>query len=294
MTTDQFAPVLLATLGLQPQIITRSLDWLLDNGHEIGEVTVIHTSTFRPHPHWPSLDHFCKDVEAYYHPLQWRWVPIKNQADELLEDVETPHAAELVFRLIYNETKRVKRDGRRLHGLIAGGRKSMIVYTMVSAQLLFDVDDRLWHLFSEDEGPDPHLPESRRHHSHLLEIPILHLAGLMPMVRQLILDSDDPTAAIRLYREHEDVEKIMRLREFYEEQCDDIDRQILLLAYRGFSNSQIAEQVFLGDARVATRITQASNRFYSMYGRRLSPQPGRIRLRLLHDLGPLLRRLTDD
>ncbi|MFW6096868.1 MAG: CRISPR-associated ring nuclease [Chloroflexota bacterium] len=291
------APALVATLGLQPQIITRSLDLLLDDEIEprLGEVIIVHTAAFpRQHPHWASLEELKQYLKDTYPQIRWRWAPIQDENGETVHDVETPDKAELTFRLIYNEVKRVKRDGRRLHGLIAGGRKSMIVYTMVSAQLLFDVDDRLWHLFSVDEGPTPHSPDSGRHRSHLVEIPVMHLAGLMPMVRQLILDSDDPTAAIRLYREHEDVERIMRLREFYES-CDETDQKILLLAYRGYSNSQIADEVFLSQSRITTRINSVAERFYTtVHGRRLSPYPGHIRLRLLHDMRPFLNKLIEE
>jgi CRISPR-associated protein Csx14 len=285
------APALVATLGLQPQIITRSLDAFLTGGIEpqLGEVVIVHTSAFpRQHPHWQSLDEFKQYLKGKYPDMRWRWAPIQDESGETVLDVETPDKAELTFRLLYNEVKRVKRTGRRLHGLIAGGRKSMIVYTMVSAQLLFDVEDRLWHLFSTDEGPDPHKP------SHLIEIPVMHLAGLMPMVRQLILDSDDPTAAIRLYREHEDVERIIRLREFYES-CDEVDQKILLLAYRGYAHSQIADEVYLSESRIATRINQVADRFYTtVHGRSLSPYPGHIRLRLLHDMRPFLNKLISE
>ena len=42
-----------------------------------------------------------------------------------------------------------KRAGHLVYLSIASGRKPMTVYGMVAAQLLFDEDDRVWHLLSE-------------------------------------------------------------------------------------------------------------------------------------------------
>lgn len=296
MVSDKYAPALVATLGLQPQVITRSLDFLLEEIEpDLAEVVLIHTSAFPyNHPHWRSLAEFREHLQKRYPAIRWRWTPIQDVDGSEVRDVETVELATQVFRIIFSEVKRIKQDGRRLHGLIAGGRKSMIVYTMVSAQLLFDVEDRLWHLFSKDEGPIPHLSPEQKRWSHLLEIPVLHLAGVMPVVRMMILNSDDPTAAIDLYREHEDVERLIHLRRFYES-CDEIDREIVLLAYKGLSNSQIADQVHLAEGRIAYRINRVAERFYAeVYGRRLDPFPGRPRVRLLHDLRPLLNKLVDD
>jgi hypothetical protein len=39
----------------------------------------------------------------------------------------------------------------QVHLSIAGGRKTMAVFGMTAAQLLFDEHDRLWHLFSGGE-----------------------------------------------------------------------------------------------------------------------------------------------
>src|SRR5690606_12999059 len=133
------SPTLIATLGLQPQIITRALDLLLDEHMEPGlqEVVIVHTAAFPyNHPHWDSLKNFKEYVRQRYPHITWRWEPIKNEAGETVYDVETPETAEYVFRLMYSEIRTLKREGRRLHGLIAGGRKSMIVYTLFSAQLL--------------------------------------------------------------------------------------------------------------------------------------------------------------
>lgn len=292
------APALVATLGLAPQIITRALDELLRPDMEpgLGPVYIIHTSAFRKHDHWPSFAHFTAYLEQTYPRLSFHLVPIKGKDGRTVYDVETPETAELAFKTVFNIVKQLKREGRRLHGLIAGGRKSMIVYTMISAQLLFDEDDQLWHLFSSQETWEPHVPPDSKAQSHLVEIPILHLAGLMPMVRELILNSDDPNRATRLYRKHESVEQIARLQRFYLDECDETDQKILLLAAKGWGNREIGNTVGLVESRVGTRITKMAHKFYrSKYtSRRLHPWPKHVKLVLLRDLRPFLEQLLPD
>ena len=288
------SPTLIATLGLQPQIITRALDLLLDEHMEPGlqEVVIVHTAAFPyNHPHWDSLKKFKEYVRQRYPHITWRWAPIKNEAGETVYDVETPETAEYVFRLMYSEIRTLKRAGRRLHGLIAGGRKSMIVYTLFSAQLLFDADDRLWHLFSVDEGPDPHLPPQRKHHSRLIEIPVFQLASVMPVVHQLILDSEDPTNATALFWKQEDVNQVARLRQFYDE-CDPEDQRIIQLASSGAGNSEIAVQLGYAESTISRRFNDVARRFYTRGpGRRLPGGTGRLTQRLLKDMSPLLSKL---
>jgi CRISPR-associated protein Csx14 len=296
MDPNDNSPALIATLGLQPQVITRSLDILLaDIEPELGEVVLVHTAAW-PHnyPHWRSLAEFQSHLQQTYPALTWRWVPIRDSRGNEVRDVETPELAAQVFRTIFREVRNIKQSGRRLHGLIAGGRKSMIVYTMVSAQVLFDIDDRLWHLFSRDEGPTPHLSAENKRLSRLLEVPVLHLAGFMPMVRGIILDNDDPMAAVNLFREHENRERMVRLSDFYYS-CDAVDQQIMRLAYKGFSNSQIGEKVFLHEATVSGRLGQVAERFFQKgIVTPPKPLPNNLRLALLHYMRPYLSKLEDD
>ena len=291
---NSFVPTLIATLGLQPQVITRSLDWLLaDIEPDLQEVHLIHTATFhRNHPHWRHLRDFKTYLKETYPTITCHFIPIKDEGEQTVWDVETPETAELAFKIIFNTVRQLKQASHRLHGLIAGGRKSMIVYTMISAQLLFDEDDQLWHLFSIQETQDPHVPLGIKDQSHLVEIPILHLAGLMPMVRELILSSNDPTRAISLYRKHENVERLVRLQRFLREDCDEIDQKILYLLSDGLSNRQIGDKVGLATSAVGNRVTQTARLFYRrVYGRILRPWPTHIRAQLFKDLGPLLHQL---
>lgn len=290
------APAFIATLGLQPQVITRAADRLLQLEPALDRAVIIHTSAYRPHPHWPAFADFQTYLTQRYPTIIWEWIPIAEPGQSPLEDVDTPHGAEIAFQVIYNATRALKRQGYRLHSLIAGGRKSIIVYSILTAQLLFDPNDRLWHLFSEDEyhrdlGLRPHVPDEL---VALVEIPVLYVSRIAPMVRELILHSDDPARAIRFYREQDDAEQLVRLQRFFDG-CDPIDRQILLLRYRGLPNLDVADRVHLSDSAVTNRLKAVAERFYrdpGLGGGRYAQLPDRPHRAILIHLRPILERMS--
>lgn len=293
-TSSDRPPAFVATLGLQPQVITRALDKLLAIEPDIVQGTIIHTRAYRSHPEWPTFETFQRYIEQHYHSIDWEWVPIKEDKQEPVDDVNSVEAAELAFRLIFNVTKDIKQQGYRLNALIAGGRKSIIVYSMISAQLLFDSHDKLWHIFSDDENIRelslrPHPPVES---VQLIEIPVFHLSGFMPMVRELMLFSDDPTRAIRLYQEQEDMDYLVHLQRFYEA-CEETDKRILILRFHNFSNREVASRVHLGEPAIIQRLHRIADRLYSdpVVKRRIPKKPRQPQRAVLFTLRPVLIKL---
>lgn len=287
----------IATLGLQPQIVTRALDKLLVIDPEISQGTIIYTATYRFHPHWDTFERFQKHLKNEYKNIAWKWVPIQeSEKTPILADVNTRKASELAFKVIFNETRELKRQGYRLHKLLAGGRKSVTVYSMVSAQLLFDLQDKLWHIFSDDEhhpneGRRPHVPLTS---IQLLEVPLLHLAGLMPMVRELLLHTDDPARAIGAITEHDDKEYLLQLHRFYDE-CEPIDQLLLWYRFRGVSNTEIVARVHVHEATIIRRLKKVAKRFYQdpVFGSRYTEMPEKPHQAILIALRPVLLHIED-
>lgn len=291
-----------ATLGLQPQIITRALDLLRPLEPQLELAVIIHTSAYRPHPAWPTLASFREYLEKTYAPLRVELALLAQPDEEPLRDVVSPHDAEIAFRVIYNQTRELKRRGYRLHSLIAGGRKSIIIYSVLSAQLLFDAQDKLWHIFSRDEyerdafdremGLRPHVPD---HVVQLVEVPVLYVSRVAPLIRELILHSDDPTRAVRIFEEQEDVELLAYLQRFFNE-CDPRDQEILLLRYREHSNATIARRVHLSESAVSNRMRSVAERYFRdpRRGRsRYAELPENSQRALLLALGPILSRIEE-
>lgn len=284
-----------ATLGLQPQIITRALDLLRPIEPRLKRAVIIHTSAYRPHPQWSSLPNFVNYLARQYAGIDFNLEPIARPGESALDDVDAPDEAEIAFRVIYNVTRKLKRQGYRLHSLIAGGRKSIIIYSVLSAQLLFDAEDRLWHLFSRDEhnrelGLRPHVTGNI---AQLIEIPVLFISHMAPLTHALILHSDDPTYAMRLYKEQEDADKLVRQQRFFDE-CESIDQQILLLRYQEHSNAVVAARVNLSESAVSNRLKEVARRYFrdqDMKHSRYTVLPDNPQRVILLELSPILRRI---
>ena len=290
-----------ATLGLQPQIITRALDQLRPREPRLELAVILHTAEYRPHPQWLTLADFATYLSQTYAPLRVELTLLQQPGQPPLRDVVSPADAEVAFRIIYNVTRDLKRRGYRLHSLIAGGRKSIIIYSVLSAQLLFDAQDKLWHIFSRDEyerdqfdremGTRPHVPDDV---VTLLEVPVLFVSRVAPIIRELILHSDDPTRAVRIFEEQEDAERLAYLQRFYDE-CDSDDRRILLLRYQGVTNSRIARQLGYSESAVSNRLRGVAERYYHdpRAGRsRYAELPSNPQVAILAELRPILTTLT--
>lgn len=290
-------PAFIATLGLMPQVITRGLDSLLKHESTIRRATLIYTGSYRAHPNWPTFQAFQNDLTRHYDFIEWDWVPLQQEGQPILMDVDDHQSTEIAFRVIFQATKALKAEGYRLHSLIAGGRKSIIVYSMISAQLLFDPFDQLWHIFSDDErdrekGLRPHVDASV---IHLAPIPVMHLGGLMPMVRELLLHDSDPTRAMHMYREHHDIERTMQLHRFYES-CDPLDKYILWLRFKNHPNKEIADKVYLGEPAIINRLRRVAEAFYSdpiLSGSRYTQLPPKPHRAVLIELRPVFLQMSE-
>ncbi len=284
--------VMIATLGFAPQIITRTVDflrwpkfWYADPALE--RVILVRTGRYNAgHSPWPTLNHFRHYFEETYPQIILEELPIKDSAGNEVQDVETVANSELTFNTIFGRVKTLKAEGYRCHGVIAGGRKSMTIYLMVTAQLLFSEGDKLWHLISDKETQEPHvLGVESEDSSTLVEVPTYYLANALPMLHQLVINSHNPASALRHYQRHATPAQLWQLDAFYKAECDNIDRRILRLAYLGMSNREIGEQdgVNLSESAVINRIRNMAERFY---GRKMS---GRIRSKFIDDLSPYLK-----
>ena len=84
----------------------------------------------------------------YTSPLALETIGLRTTTDPLA-DVDSREGAAAAFGAIYRAVHAEKMAGRRVHLSIAGGRKTMAVSDMAAAQMLFGMDDRLWHLVSQ-------------------------------------------------------------------------------------------------------------------------------------------------
>lgn len=243
---------LIATLGSEPQVITAGIDLLLNQGVNIQRVDVLHTSALPDSPIHEAvvkLSQACKDYPPplcerfYFHPVVVNGIPVA--------DVESASASEAVFRLLYICVWEAKQRGDLIHLLIAGGRKTMSIYGMVAAQMLFDESDHLWHLFSEGDF----LTSKRMHpqpgdHVELSEIPVIRWSEISPVVGAL-RSIKDAVTALNTIRSFQIERRIREVERFIESQLTRAERRVVAcLLEEGEGDEEIAERLNLSPRTV--------------------------------------------
>ncbi|HID10964.1 MAG TPA: hypothetical protein EYP17_06650, partial [Candidatus Latescibacteria bacterium] len=143
---------LVATLGTEPQVVTLVLDGLLERGYVIRRTVVVHTDD-SVEPVRTAVFKLKSEASQYYAhlspPIKFTFEPIEEEHC-CPQDTLTEEDAGAAFKTLYRVILGEKRVGYRIHLSIAGGRKAMAVYGMAVAQLLFDEEDRVWHVVSEE------------------------------------------------------------------------------------------------------------------------------------------------
>ncbi|WP_420632384.1 CRISPR-associated ring nuclease [Candidatus Leptofilum sp.] len=285
--------VYVATLGNAPPVITLALDRLLKE-HKFAEVCIIHTNA-KPHPERAArglatmhetikqLDReFVNKVPLVQSEEEKKWKvdyrvgsewfrfkyrrillrreePIPGQLEpkyEPINDVETEANAKATFRTIYRILKRYKEQRAIIHLNIAGGRKSMSVFGMSSAQLLFWPEDKVWHVVSQDEFMNKQAMHDDSGQSLLVPIPVIRLSAASPALGML-LTSSDPYDAISAQENYMQLMDIRRKDELLR-YLDADERQILVGVSQGLSNEEIGIRLSkpLKSKTVANKLTE--------------------------------------
>ncbi|GAB4477616.1 MAG: hypothetical protein Kow00124_21030 [Anaerolineae bacterium] len=208
--------VLLATLGSEAQVITITLD-LLARSYTINHAVILHTGG-ADSPANESLARLQTELESdpRYRSLTYRTVCFVDDSGLPLADITTPAQNRTVFRTTFEALKVLKREGATVHFSAAGGRKAMASYALLSAQFLFDEDDRFWNLWSA-----PALLQEKRMHANPGEAELIRL----PI----------PPWHIGLLE-----------KEAFIESLTQAEREVLELLARGYKDDEIA------DCRVTT------------------------------------------
>lgn len=281
---------LVATLGVEPQVITLALDALHAEGFPICQTHVVHTNpSFRPIG--DALRRLQDEIPYYVRsrpPVEFRWIPVQDER-HFPEDLLTETDAGLFLRVLYRTVRDLKRDGRQVHLLMAGGRKVMAAYAMVVAQLLFDDHDRVWHLLSE-EG----LLQSKAMHADdpaqtvLVPVPVLRWSLLPSTVREILV-WDDPYRAIQRQRELQAHQRWQLLQVFWD-RLTPAERTLVqaLVELQGM-NKELARSLGRDPKTIANQLQAIYTKYRSCMG--LSAMT-RVRSRLIADLVPVLSSLV--
>ena len=250
---------LVATLGTQPQVVTACATLLLRQGEALQEASVAYTSD--PASAAAPAAQALRQAFAqppYQDRLPLRMEAILSESGQPLYDVETPDAGRATFRCLFSLVRRAKQAGQRVHLCIAGGRKTMALYGMLAAQLLFDDDDRLWHLFSSGD-----FLESKRlqplpgDQVHLIHIPVVLWSRISPVWLDLE-QQEDPFEFLDRQRQRRLAERLEDAAGFLRGALTPAEVRVSeLLATEGLSDAEIANRLGLSPRTVEQHLRSA-------------------------------------
>lgn len=161
--------VLVATLGGQPQIVTFTLDLLLQRDYPIKDVIVVHPSTIPGSRLHSALQRLNAEFTGGNYPLAEWPIQLRSQVLELngqpIDDIVDDMHADGTLDTIHHLIGDLKRQGYHIHLSVSGGRRMIALLAISVAALNFDRYDHIWHINTPDtiketadEGRIMHVP----------------------------------------------------------------------------------------------------------------------------------------
>ncbi|NLJ40447.1 MAG: CRISPR-associated protein Csx14 [Clostridiales bacterium] len=229
---------MIATLGLEPQVVIIALDELLYQKFNISEVTIIHTA--KPGV-LSAMEIIKREFAANLYPgIQLRSVVVNDGTDSL-RDFHSEKDLQGLMQTLYMEMLRGRKNNSRVHFCLTGGRKVMGILGMVVSQLLFSHKDKAWYLITEDWHPENknklHMGENDR--AWLLQIPVLRWNEAGTLI-QTVAELKDPAEAMEWYERLTRQGRFKRKSEFIKHWLTPAQRKVAYLACLGLNNKDIA------------------------------------------------------
>lgn len=168
--------VLVATLGAAPQVITLTLDALLERGEPLRRVYVVHTdATISPIS--SALNRLDATFNSGRYPANLHYAPFLLMGTAgPLPDVVSLSEIEAAYRALYQLLRQLKHSGLVVHLCLAGGRKTMTAFALAAAQVVLEPEDRVWHLTSS-----PNLVEGGAMHArHREDVQLIPIPLILP------------------------------------------------------------------------------------------------------------------
>ncbi|HLX59245.1 MAG TPA: CRISPR-associated ring nuclease [Ktedonobacteraceae bacterium] len=150
---SNYTHTLLATLGGQPQVVTFTLDLLLQRSFPISEVILVH-----PEASHPRLQHSLDCLNAEFvgdrYQVSGQTIHLRSHVlrldDEPLDDIVDEVSADGALNTIHHLIRSLKRQHRCIHLSITGGRRLMSSIATEAALLNFTHSDHIWHIYTSE------------------------------------------------------------------------------------------------------------------------------------------------
>lgn len=261
---NQPEQILIATLSSEPQGVTRVLDWLLAYGYPIGEVVVVHTTGAVIQP---ALAAVASEFAAgFYGDIRYRQVVVAGSAGPIA-DIRSVADTGALLQTLYRVMRQARRFNQPIHLSITSGRKTMAVYGMTAAQLLFTEQDHIWHMMAPDPsgGIDKRLHAANDEPLEMVEVPVLRWA--VAGTAAALLELDDPWEALQRQQMLTHGDQARRVKEFLNRWLTKRERELaLLLARTGLDNAGLARKLGKREQTVANQLTAVYKKFEEWQG----------------------------
>ncbi|HZU69284.1 MAG TPA: CRISPR-associated ring nuclease [Ktedonobacteraceae bacterium] len=250
----EYIHTLLATLGGQPQIVTFTLDLLLQRGFPISEVIVVHpeASDARLRHSVACLNaEFVGDYYSYYlvhgQPLRCRLRSYVLELDEApLQDIVDDLSAKGTLDTVHRLVRDLKLQHRRIHLSLTGGRRLMSLMAISAAHLNFDHFDHIWHIYTPsalrplvNEGKVMHIPTEAG--VSLIEAPFVPWGAYFPGLSQTVDTAQD----MRHYQTARmDAEERARCTRVIE-QATQREQEVLQAFALGLTQQEVAKELHI-------------------------------------------------
>jgi CRISPR-associated protein Csx14 len=253
---------LIATLGAEPQVISLATQLLLRNSEPLASVLVVHTRPSRP-----PVDGALAALRAAF-ARHADWPPLTTHmlpTDDVLTPAEIDAFERALFTLIRDELLRE----RRVHLLLAGGRKPMAMVGAGVAQMLLGPSDRLWYLYSDERlRQSGRLTLEAGDHAQLIAIPLPRQGDAPPHFTRAVR-AETPADARRAI----DAAREQRLRRFVETTLTPAERAVALMVARDvLTTREIAAQLHKSPKTVTNQLNSIYSKLESAFG--LQPDKG--------------------
>jgi len=182
--------VLVASFGGQPQILTFTLDALLERHVRPRAVHVVFPGG-QPR-YQDAYRRLVAHIREYqpYQGLRVQAYGLRDQQGRPLPDVVEPRHLDAAWRQIRDLVRGFKQAGHRLHFSITGGRRALGLLLYAAAMTYGTPQDRVWHIYTAPEwlprvrdGAHMHVPQGV---VRLLEIPFVPWTAYIPGLRGLL------------------------------------------------------------------------------------------------------------
>ena len=265
---------LIAPLGGQPQVVTFTLDLLLQHGFPIGEVIVIH-----PHTRQDRLQHSLERLNAeflgdrYQHDgriITCRFQPKVLELDSIpLDDIIDNTSAKGARETIYQYIQQLKQQPRHIHLSVTGGRRLMALLAISAAQLKFDPFDHIWHIYTPEEvkqaardGKRMHVPPEAG--IKLIEVPFIPLNSYFPAIEQAV--------TTQAAQHHMDAEERRRCAQVEQALAHKRPLDVLRAFAQGKTPQQVADALSISMSTVSTHLMKIYDECRAAWN--LSPDHG--------------------